>query len=258
MTNGAKCRAVQSGMVDVHCHLLPNVDDGAKSLEMAKEMCEVAHRDGITHIVCTPHANDEFRYDRERYQELMVELQAAIGDLVKLSLGCDFHFSYDNIQAVMSDADQFLIGDGDYLLVELSDFVMSPAVFQSLERLVGMGIRPVITHPERNLMLQRHADRVIHFAEKGCAIQVTANSLTGHWGEGPRKMVNWLLDQKAVHVIATDAHDPKFRPPILSAAREIIAKTRGEDLARALVLENPQAIVDGQPLPWFPTPNSVK
>ena len=239
-------------MVDVHCHLLPNVDDGAKSLELSKEMCEVASRDGITHIVCTPHANDEFPYHRAAHQQAVDALQAAVGDRIRLTLGCDFHFSYDNIQSLMKNPDEFLIGDGDYLLVELSDFVMSPAVFQSLEKLVGMGIRPIITHPERNLMLQRHADRVLRFAQKGCAIQVTANSLTGHWGEGPKKMVHWLLEQKAVHVIATDAHDPKFRPPILSAARDIVSKTHGADVAEALVLGNPQAIVEGRPLPWFP------
>ncbi len=245
-------------MVDVHCHLLPNVDDGAKSLEIAQEMCRVAQQDGITHIVCTPHANDEFRYDRASHVKAVEGLQASVGTGLKLSLGCDFHFSYDNIQSLMSDADEYLIGDGDYLLVELSDFVMSPAVFQSLERLVGMGIRPIITHPERNLMLQRHADRVIQFAEKGCAIQVTANSFTGHWGEGPRKMAHWLLEQRAVHVIATDAHDPKFRPPILSEARRIVAETHGQDTADALVVHNPAAIVSGEPLPWFPDPIPVR
>ena len=240
-------------MIDVHCHLLPNVDDGAKSLEMAQEMCAVAKQDGVTHIVCTPHANDEFRYDRAQHQKAVDHLQASVSD-IRLTLGCDFHFSYDNIQALMTSPDQFLIGDGDYLLVELSDFVMSPAVFQSLERLVAMGLRPVITHPERNLMLQRHADRVLKFAERGCAIQVTANSLTGHWGEGPKKMVHWLVEQRAVHIIASDAHDPKFRPPILSAAREIIAKTYSTEIANALVQDNPLAIVQGEQLPWFPEP----
>lgn len=238
-------------MIDVHCHLLPKVDDGAKSWEMSLEMCEVAKRDGITHVVCTPHANDEYQYDRAALTKTLAELQSKVGGDLKLSLGCDFHFSYDNIQAAITDPKDFLIGEGDYLLVELSDFALSPAIFIAIEKLVAMGVRPILTHPERNMMLQRHASDVLRFVEKGCAIQITANSLTGHWGEGPRKMCHWLLEQKAVHIIASDAHDPKFRPPIMSQAREIVGKTYGNEVAQACTQGNPAAIVSGQPLPWF-------
>jgi protein-tyrosine phosphatase len=244
-------------MIDVHCHLLPAVDDGSKSWEMSVEMCNVAKADGITHVVCTPHANDEFRYDRAQHEKTIAELRTRINGGMELSLGCDFHFSYDNIQAVVAEPELFLIASSDYLLVELSDFAMSPAIFKALEQIVAMEIRPVITHPERNLMLQRHADQVIRFVEKGCAIQVTANSLTGHWGEGPRKMVHWLLEHRAVHVIASDAHDPKFRPPVMSAARDEVAKAFGEEMATNLVQHNPQAIVHGDALPWFPKPRSA-
>ena len=244
-------------MVDVHCHLLPAVDDGSKSWEMSVEMCQVAKADGITHIVCTPHANDEYRYDREAHEKTLSALRARINGIIELSLGCDFHFSFDNIQSVVEKPDTFLIAESDYLLVELSDFALTPAIFKTLEKLVGMGIRPLITHPERNLMLQRHADQVLQMAEKGCAIQVTANSLTGHWGEGPRRMVHWLLQRDAVHVIASDAHDPKFRPPVMSQAREEVAQVFGHETAMNLVEHNPQAIVRGEALPWFPKPRST-
>jgi protein-tyrosine phosphatase len=239
-------------MIDVHCHLLPKVDDGSKSWEMSVEMCEVAKCDGITHIVCSPHANDEYKYDRAAHAKILAELQQKIGDGLTLTLGCDFHFSYDNIQAAIADPKDFQIGEGDYLLVELSDFALSPAIFTAIERLVAMGVRPILTHPERNMMLQRHANDVLRFAEKGCAIQITANSLTGHWGEGSRKMCHWLLEQKVVHIIASDAHDPKFRPPVMSQARDIVAKTYGNELAQACVQGNPAAVVAGESLPWFP------
>lgn len=239
-------------MIDVHCHLLPNVDDGAKSWEMTLAMCEVAKADGITHIVCTPHANDEYSYDRALHQARIEELRAKVPAGLTFSLGSDFHFSYDNIQAVIADPENFMIGDGKYLLVELSDFALSPAIFKALEQLVAMDIRPVITHPERNMMLQRHADQVLRFVEKGCAIQVTANSLTGHWGEGPKKMAQWLLERRAVHVIASDAHDPKFRPPVMSQARDFIRQSFGDEVANSLVQDNPAAIVAGLPLPWSP------
>jgi protein-tyrosine phosphatase len=244
-------------MIDVHCHLLPAVDDGSKSLEMSLQMCQVAKEDGITHIVCTPHSNDEYRYDRVQYEQMLADLRSKIDDGLQLSLGCDFHFSYENIQALIAQPDRYLIGDSDYLLVELSDFAMTPAIFKTVEQLVAMGIRPVITHPERNLMLQRHADQVLQFAEKGCAIQVTANSLTGHWGEGPRRMVHWLLEHNAAHVIASDAHDPKFRPPLMSQARDEVAKAFGREMAMNLVEHNPRAIVRGEDLPWFPQPREA-
>src|SRR5437899_2387018 len=109
-------------MIDVHCHLLPNVDDGAKSWEMTLEMCEVAKADGISHIVCTPHANDEYPYDRARHEKALAELRSKACGGLEFSLGCDFHFSYDNIRAVVENPDRFLIANGDYLLVELSDF----------------------------------------------------------------------------------------------------------------------------------------
>jgi protein-tyrosine phosphatase len=241
-------------MVDVHCHILPNVDDGSKSWEMSEEMCRVAVKDGIRHIVCTPHANDDYQYNRPQLQLALQQLKKIAGDTLTFSLGCDFHFSYENIQLAMQDPDQFVISGTDYLLVEFSDYAMSPAVTDSLMRFSSMGIRPVITHPERNLMMQRFPDHVIRFAENNCVIQVTANSLTGHWGEGPKKMARWLLDHDAVHVIASDAHDPSFRPPVLSKAYDVIAEAYDDDLARALVNDNPSAIVRGLPLPYFPQP----
>ena len=245
-----------SRMIDVHCHLLPKVDDGSKSWEMSLAMCDVAKADGITHIVCTPHANDEYKYDRAEHQKTLDELQRRITNGLTISLGCDFHFSYDNIQAAIANPDNYLIAGGDYLLVELSDFAMSPAIFTALEKLVAMGIRPIITHPERNMMLQRHADDVLRFAQKGCAIQITANSFTGHWGEGSRKMAHWLLERHAVHIIASDAHDPKFRPPVMSQARDVVVKAFGHDVAQACVEQNPAAIIAGEPLPWFPAPRT--
>ena len=239
-------------MIDVHCHLLPNVDDGAKSWETALAMCEVAKADGISHVVCTPHANDQYSYDRAKHERTLDELREKAGDGLEFSLGCDFQFSYENIQSVMNGPERFVIAKSDYLLVELSDFALSPAIFKALEQLVAMEIRPIITHPERNMMLQRHADQVLRFVKTGCAIQITANSVTGHWGEGPKKMAQWLLTQRAVHIIASDAHDDKFRPPVMSQARNAVEATFGVEIASALVLHNPQAVIQGQPLPWFP------
>jgi len=241
-------------MVDIHCHILPGIDDGAKTWETAEAMCRIAAEDGIKHIVCSPHSNDEYHYDRSKNDDLVSELRERVGDTMRFSSGCDFHFSFENIQAALADPDRFLISGTEYLLVEFSDYSISPAVGDALLRFRGMGITPIITHPERNMVMVRRPEQVLRFAEHGCVVQITANSLTGHWGEGARKFAEWLLDHKAVHVIATDAHDTRHRPPVLSKARDYVAENYDERLARALVEDNPQAIVNGQSLPYFPEP----
>ncbi|HUS19547.1 MAG TPA: CpsB/CapC family capsule biosynthesis tyrosine phosphatase, partial [Terriglobales bacterium] len=163
-------------MVDIHCHLLPGVDDGAKSWEISEEMCGIAAQDGIQHIVCTPHANDEYVYDRAQHEVRLQELRERVGGKIQLSLGCDFHLSFDNIQEALGAPEKFAISGSDYLLVEFSDFAISPAINDALLRFLSMGITPVITHPERNLVIQRQPELALKLAEQGCVIQVTANS----------------------------------------------------------------------------------
>ncbi len=241
-------------MVDIHCHILPGMDDGAASWDTALEMCRRAAADGIHHIVATPHANDEFAYDRERAVATLERLQTMAGGAVKFSLGCDFHLSYDNVRAALTEPEQFAIAGGSYLLVELSDFGTASAAHRALAKLREAGLKPIITHPERNLALAREPRAVLRMVEEGCAVQVTASALTGYWGPGVQEAAHWLLDHDAVHVLASDAHGAEKRPPVLSAGRDAAAQIVGGDVARALVDDNPSAIVAGQPLPYFPKP----
>lgn len=243
-------------MIDIHCHILPETDDGAKSWDIAQEMCRMAAADGIRQVVATPHANDTYAYDRARHASTLTELQKRAGNGVGLafSLGCDFHLSYDNIQDALAHRERYVIDGTRYLLVEFSDFAIPPFVQEALMRMLATGLVPVITHPERNSILQRHPEEVLRLADAGCVVQLTANSLTGRWGETARKMSHWLLERDAVHVLASDAHDLKSRPPVLSAGREAVAKLCGQDVAQALVEGNPDAIVANAELPYFPAP----
>jgi len=241
-------------MIDIHCHILAEVDDGPTSWEVSQEMCRLAAADGIEHMVATPHANDRYHYDREYLTQLRDHLQQLIGPVPRLSLGCDFHMSYENLQDVMVHPERYLIEGGRYLLVELSNYSIPVQIEETYTRMRQIGITPIITHPERNPMLQRTPQRVLQWVELGCAVQVTASAFTGRWGEAAGRMAHWLLEREALHVLATDAHDVKHRPPILSAAREVVEDLSGADLARALVDDNPRAIVTGKPLPYFPEP----
>jgi protein-tyrosine phosphatase len=182
---------------------------------------------------------------------LLSRLQEKIGDIPKLSLGCDFHLSFENMANALQAPDRYCIGDTRYLLVEPSNFSVPQQIDEWLTQLQGKNITAIITHPERNPILQQTGDRVLRWIELGCAVQVTASAITGSWGTRAQQAAQWLLKKKAVHIVATDAHDIQRRPPVLSEAAKAIAKDFGEDIARALVLGNPGAVVRNEPLPYF-------
>ncbi len=241
-------------MVDIHCHILPGVDDGAVSWKMALEMCRIAAQDGIKHIVATPHANSRYKYDRHTLSVTIDRLRLVIGEYPQLSLGCDFHLSFENVETALNDPREFAIGETSYLLVEMSDFAVSVNTAIPLRQLRSSGLIPIVTHPERNPILQRHPEWVVEWVKAGCLVQVTASSLTGQWGRPAKRAAGRLLRQKAVHVLASDAHDVTIRPPVLSAARASAAQLVGEQIANAIVDDNPWAIVKGQALPYLPEP----
>jgi protein-tyrosine phosphatase len=245
-------------VIDIHCHILAEVDDGPKSWDVAQEMCRIAAEDGIEHIVATPHASERYRYDRENLHQRLEYLRQLAGQSPRFSLGCDFHLSYENLQDVLTRPDYYTIENSRYLLVELSNYSIPAQIAECFSRMAGVGITPVVTHPERNPILQQSPQRVLPWVELGCAVQVTASSFTGEWGERAGGVARWLLERDAVHVLASDAHDDKHRRPVLSGAREKVETIRGADVARALVEDNPRAIIGGQPLPYFPEPVTKK
>ena len=218
------------------------------------EMCRMAAADGIEHMVATPHANDRFAYERAYLSGLVDQLQAKIGAQLQLSLGCDFHLSYDNLERVLAEPHTYTIGATNYLLVELSDFSVPVQIIDCFTRLGDRGLTPILTHPERNPILQQKPQRILEWAEQGCLVQVTASALTGFWGERPEIIARWLLDRSAVHILATDAHDTRRRVPILSEARDLAAEIAGAEYAEALVAGNPGAVVGGLPIPYCPRP----
>jgi protein-tyrosine phosphatase len=217
-------------------------------------MCLAAAADGITHMVATPHANDRYFYDRKYLRGLLAHLQRLVGDKPTLSLGCDFHLSYDNLQDAFAHPGRYVIEGTRYLLVEFSNYSIPQQTTDSFRKLGDLGITPIITHPERNPILRESLQRVVEWAEQGCVVQMTGSALTGFWGERAYRAALWLLEHQAVHVLATDAHDTEKRVPILSRSRDAAAEICGKEIAQALVKGNPAAIIADQPLPYFPRP----
>ena len=239
-------------MVDIHSHIIPEVDDGPKSWEDAEAMCRMAIADGVEHMVATPHSNDRYHYDREYLSQTLEHLQQRIGRELRLSLGCDFHLSYENVQDALQRPERYTIEGTKYLLVELNNYSVPPSVSDSLMRLADRGMTPILTHPERNPILQRSPQRILEWAAAGIVVQVTASAFNGLWGERVQRSAHWLLENNAVHVLASDAHDTARRVPGLSTARDAVAEISGQEVAQALVDGNPRAIVNGNPLPYFP------
>src|SRR6202167_6284940 len=243
-------------MIDIHCHILPEVDDGPKSWDIAVEMCRMAAADGITHTVATPHANNRYLYERDYLLELLDDLRARLspGPAPEFSLGCDFHLSFENLERVLEQPHTYTIGDTNYLLIELSNYSVPNNLSECITRLGDRGLTPILTHPERNPILQQTPQRILGWAEQGCLMQITASALTGFWGERPEIVARWLLERSAVHVLASDAHETKRRIPNLSAGRAVAEKIVGAENAEPLVGGNPGALVPGLPIPYCPRP----
>jgi len=233
-------------MVDIHCHILPGIDDGADTWETTAQMCHMAVRDGITHIVATPHCDGQYEYDRAHFTDMLATLSEVAEGQLTFTIGCDFHMSPRNVEAAMADPRQFALGDTQYIMVEFDHRGIPVNAAELLMALLSRGMVPIITHPERNAYLMKDLGMVEQFVEMGCLSQVTANALTGFWGPKSQKAAEKLLQKNAVHIVASDAHDLELRPPILSEARTRIATLVGAEVAEALVTHNPGAVVSGR------------
>jgi protein-tyrosine phosphatase len=241
-------------MVDIHCHILPGLDDGAESWEVSLQMAEMAIADGITHIVATPHANSNYKFDPERIRQLRDELQAKLGDRLTLTTGCDFHLSYENLQDARLHPQKYTLNQKNYLLVEFADYSIPPTIDDTLHQLQLLGMRPIITHPERNPIIRATPQKLEKWLERGCYAQITALSLVGRFGAAAKHAAERWLEEDRIHFVASDAHNLSGRPLRLRQAFDVVVERKGEAVARALFVENPLAAVEGRALPYVPEP----
>ena len=239
-------------MVDLHCHILSGMDDGAKSAEESLAMAEMAIADGITHVVATPHSSNEYRFDFAAVQRAAAELQNAVGTRLILATGCDFHLNPENLAALKKDATAFCIHQKDYLLVEFNEFSIPPGIDQIIYEIQLAGVWPVITHPERNAIMRTQPERFERWVRNGCYAQVTGGSLTGTFGPGAQQTSLAWIARGLVHFVASDAHNTTGRPHKLRAAYEVVRAEFGKEKAEALLVENPLAAFEGRPLSHVP------
>jgi len=244
-------------MIDIHHHLLFGTDDGPRDLESSVAQAEAAAADGITHLVCTPHANSTWNFDPEQNRAKLAMIRERVGDKLTLGLGCDFHLSYDNIQDALKNPTKFTINQGGYLLVEFAEFVIPEQIGDTFCEFLLRGMRPIITHPERNPILQRNPGRLAEWLRGNCLVQITAGSLEGRFGKEAQAVAWDLLGKKWVHFIATDAHNLAKRPPYLRAVYQAVGKKFGEATAERLCVENPRAVFENREMSDQPDPEGV-
>lgn len=244
-----------SGMIDLHCHILPGIDDGAADLAVALDMARMALADGITTLACTPHVLPG-RYENTRAGILaaIARLREALAEAdiaLDLVAGGDVHLAPD-LPLHFAQGTLSLLGDSHYVLLEPPHHVLSPGLEETVRALLAAGCVPIITHPERLSWVPSHYGTIARLSEMGAPMQVTAGSLTGAFGSGVKALAERMLEDGLVDIIASDAHNTGSRPPILSRARGIIARRLGDDEADNLVRDRPAAVLYGRPLPGRP------
>lgn len=251
-------------MIDLHSHILHGLDDGPKTLEESVEMCLISFQDGVRTVVATPHTlNGVYENDRSAILAKVQELNKAIEKFgvqetssafrnphsaISLTVlpGADVYFSAELLTQI-EEGKALTIGDlGKYLLLEFPVQGIPYGVEEVLFQLMVRGITPIISHPERNLEIAFKTQRYFEMIRMGCLGQVTAMSLTGEFGGDVKRVAEKLLKARLVQIIASDAHSKNSRPPILSSAVQAAARIVGEEEARKMVTEYPQAVLDGQ------------
>jgi protein-tyrosine phosphatase len=241
-------------MIDIHHHLIYDVDDGSPDLETSMQMARIAAADGVTRIVCTPHAKETIPYNPELVYPRFEELRTLLRGTVDLSLGCDFHMEFRNVEEACENPLRYSIDGKGYLLIEFANYNLPPQIDEWLAALRAAGYRLIVTHPERYPVVQRHPELIAEWIRQGCLLQVTTGAFIGRFGLNAESLANELLDRDWIHFVATDAHHPDRRSPRMKNAFDYVANRRGEETARRLFVTNPQAAVEGSPWPEQPEP----
>jgi len=234
-------------VIDLHVHLLPDWDDGAGTLEEARAMAEVAREDGITKIGVTPHIFRATKHDGDwdGLAERKARFQSdAAAFPCEIFLGAEI-FVRDDIADHLR-RHNLTINGSSYFFIEFPADSLLPGTKDFVFNLMLQGFIPVISHPERNAEFQGRPSLLFDLVRMNCLAQVTAKSILGGFGSGPKRAAETFLRHNLVQIIASDAHDAVDRPPRLSWAVEEAAKIVGREKAEAMVTANPQAVLDNR------------
>ena len=231
-------------MWDIHCHILPGVDDGAKDMEMAKALLQKEAEDGVQNIILTPHYRrrmfePEVSLIRDTYEQLKQE--TADWD-IRLYLGCEYHANMDMAEE-LNAGKCLTLGGSRYVLCEFSEGDMTSYITERTYQLLTSGYIPILAHIERYKALTRDFSLIDDLVERGCRMQVNAGSILGEDGFFVRRFCKKLIEYELLHFIGSDAHNLKDRTPRIGECAAFLEKKYGEDYARRLLQYNPEKIM---------------
>ena len=249
-------------MIDIHCHILPNMDDGPETLDETLEMCRMALADGTTTIVATPHQQDGIHNTSADAILKNVHSVAALLKRSNLNLellpGADVRVDVDTGEKIGQGEILSLNNTKRYFLLEFPAHTIPPNMDRLIFNLLLKNIVPILTHPERIFEVQENPNRVYELVSMGVLSQITAMSVTGEFGSRARKCARMLLKHNLVHIIASDAHSADYRPPILSNAVKAVSRLLGEERAMDMVTTIPSQIIRGEPIQILAPPMKIR
>jgi protein-tyrosine phosphatase len=239
------------GFVDIHCHALPGVDDGATSVDMGLDMLRRAAEEGVDDVVLTPHFRaDDGAQRSQQLQDCFAQFADAVdsaGIGVRVHLGAELGFRFGLAQLIGSSPATRLAG-GSYSLVDLPPGPLSPGLEQAFFEVRAAGYRPILAHPERHRNLATDPDRIDRLRAQDLLVQVNAGSLRGRFGRRAQAAAIRLAESGKADFIGSDGHDLDKRPPSLRSAYEQVVELAGPEEAQRLFVHNPRCVLTGTPV----------
>ena len=229
------------GYIDIHCHVLPGVDDGSSDMDETMEMLRIAEKNGISDMIVTPHYKQgRVGTPRKVIGEMIgkVEKYARLSDIsIRLHPGTEVYYN-SSLEEKLESGWLATLNDTEYVLVEFSPFEAFPYIRNALEDIFSLGYKPVVAHVERYQCMLGSVENVRVLHESGCRIQVNAGSVAGKYGWKVKHFIRKLLKEQLVDYVGTDAHDQKVRTPEMEKCAEVIRKTCAREYADGVLFAN--------------------
>ena len=238
-----------TGMTDIHCHVLPGVDDGARDMDESLDMLAIMYDEGIRNVILTPHYHGgHVQPHIDLLRQKLEELKKAASDYenlaqMELYLGCELYY-YPSAVEWLSEGTVPTMADSRYVLLEFGYSMDKRMIEDGVTRVASAGYYPVIAHIERYRKIAGDLKAVDELIGRGALIQINSGAL--YDDRRTRSFVKKLLKREMVHFVGTDAHDIRGRMPSLASESEYIARHFGEDYCRRLFIDNPAMIIRGE------------
>ena len=234
------------GLIDMHCHILPGVDDGSQDMEQTINMLKIAYEDGIRGIIATPHYHiGRMIADREQCAKRLTEIRNVIKELgldMEIYSGNEIYYFSEAMDKI-SEKEIHTLADSSYVLIEFEPKVDYLRIQRAVSNVAREGYVPVIAHVERYMCLVEKADRCEELVSRGALLQVNASSVTGKYGKDIQKFIKKLMKKGMISFVASDAHSDESRRPRLSEAYEYVKKKFDEDYADELFCYNQEKLI---------------